>query len=1111
MKKTYHKLFRIPFAILLLVLLLPTGASAYGILAKQNITINFKNVSLEQVLREIKKTSGMLLLYDVATVKAYSNVSVNLANTTVENALKTALNGTSLNYRITDNTILIYTNESKPVAQPQPNIVKLKGVVLRKKNDPLVGAVVVVKGTATGAISDDKGNFSFKVDLNKKPIIVVSFTGYVEVEIPVTAATQELTIIMEHSTMEVKDVVITGIFNKAKESYTGSVTSISAKEIKMFSGQNLLQTLKNIDPAFNIRTDNDFGSDSNMLPEVNIRGNSSLPMNLKDLEANSQAKLNTPLIIMDGFPITLQKLMDFNDDEIENITILKDASATAIYGSRGSNGVVVVTTKAPKAGKINVFVKAEMNIEMPDLSSYNLMNASEKLETERLVGYYTKNNGAQNIEAEERYNSIYKDVLSGVDTYWLSKPVQVGIGQKYNIRLEGGTEDFRWSTALGYNKTDGAMKGSDKSVFNGGINLSYSVNNLIFKNQTLIGINRSNNSPYGDLSAYAKLNPYWRTHDENGKLIKEYSENVGNRKQSNPLHNASLNTINSKGYNEFVNNFSIEWEVVENLKLSGKIGITANFSEDDNFRPSDHTDFIDYKGDNFLRKGNYKYTKGDNFNYDGNITLSYSKNFVERHQLFFGVDASMSEQDVQIATFELDGFTHPSLTYLTSALMYSNNKPTGSESLSRRVGITANANYTFDNRYFADLSFRMDGSSQFGSKDKFAPFFSVGLGWNIHNENFLKDNKVINNLRLRGSYGQTGSQNFQSYNALATYSAFTNERYLFWNGSALMGFGNENLKWQKTDEYNLGIEFGLWNNRLTASADIYSKKTSNLLSEMDLTLSSGFDSYTENVGSVENNGIEAMVSGYIIRDLSRGFVWSVTSKLSYNKNKITDLSDAIKSMTAESMLANANNKLLFEGDSQNSIYVVPSLGIDPSNGEEMFVNRYGEIDYTWNAADRRFAGVAEPKFRVSISSLVSYKNFTLNVSFGMHWGGQQYNQTLIDRVETPLNSNGGNLDKRVLTERWVKAGDVKAYRNLKMTTKTEASSRFVQDNNVFEFQSANLSYRLSNDWLMKNLRAQSLNIGVNMSDIFYISSIKRERGLRYPFARRVGMNLALTF
>ena len=525
-----------------------------------------------------------------------------------------------------------------------------------------------------------------------------------------------------------------------------------------------------------------------------------------------------------------------------------------------------------------------------------------------------------------------REVLRGVDTYWLSEPLRVGVGQKYNVRLEGGTEELRWGAGVSYNSVQGAMKGSSRNTFSGTINLAYTYKNVLFQNQTLLDYNRAKESKYGTFSDYARMNPYWAPKDDEGNIIESYKTILG-ADIPNPLYNASLNSKNESRYDQVTNNFSIEWRIIEGLTFRGQVGITKQHNSSDVFVPAENTEFNTtqewQQPQNFFRKGRYTYTIGETSNLESRVTISYSKLFAEKHQLYAGVDWSLINSKSNDYTVVGEGFSNQDYNDFANALQYAQNgRPIGTESHTRQVGFTGNVNYTYDNRYYVDFSFRMDGSSQFGSDKRFAPFYSAGIGWNIHREDFMSNQSIFNTLRLRASYGKTGSQQFTSYQALRTYQYYTEDRYLVWNGAELMGFGNEDLEWQITDQFDLGLEFGLWNNRISLTFDAYSKKTSNLLSQMDVPLANGFRSYTDNVGEVKNTGFEATLSGYPIRNTEQELVWMLTGKLAYTKNEITKLSDAIKSQTEEYKKQDVEiNSLLYEGHSQYAIYAVPSLGI----------------------------------------------------------------------------------------------------------------------------------------------------------------------------------------
>lgn len=1073
------------------------------------VTLNVKGASLANFVTILQKSTGDKAFFNIALdeeLKRNNDITLNVKNMTIKEILDRTLPPKGLTYSVKGNVFII-----SKITKSQTNKITINGVIVEvDTKKPIAGATVIVLGTTNGAISDEKGQFHFYTQLGVE--IEVSYTGMKNFNKKVSAADTTLVIALEKDAIVVEDVVVTGIFDKPRESFTGAVTSISSKELKMYRGQNLLSTLRNIDPSVNIVTNNDFGSDPNRLPEVNIRGNSSLPMNVKDLSENTQAQLNTPLIIVDGFEVSLQKLIDFNDEDVETINIMKDASATAIYGSRGANGVIVITTKTPKEGKLKFSVKASLKLEMSDLSSYNMLNATEKLEIERRAGLYDSSTSlGQDFILKKEYNRLLKEVQAGVNTDWLSQPVRNGVGQRYNINLDGGSSQFRWGTSLSYDSTVGTMKGSDRNNFSGGITLSYYYKNLLFKNQTLIGINKSKNTPYGSFSTYVKMNPYLRLYDENGRLIDSYRVTKGNSTTSlgNPLNNALLNSKDETGYKDLTNNFSIEYQIMNKLKVKAKFGISYEINTLDKFKPSNHSDYSAATGDNYFRKGAYQYETGEKTEYEGNLTVSYSNIFNDAHQFYAGVDYSIQQKDSYKYQFDVEGFPYENQSFLANSLSYAQGAPKGYENMSRRIGLTGNLNYTYKNRYYLDGSFRIDGSSQFGTKNKFAPFWSLGIGWNIHQESFLEQSKVIDKLRLKLAYGSTGSQQFSAYQARSTYTYYVGDRYLNVNGAYLKGLGNENLKWQVTDQINLGAETTMFDRLLSFSLDIYTKETSGLLSQIEIPTLHGFRSYTSNVGEIGNKGFEGMISGYLIRNNKNRIMLSMTAKIAYNKNTILKLSDEIKSQTEEQKIAGASTKLLYEGDSQNDLYLVRSLGIDPSNGMEVFLKNDGSITYEWDARDRVNIGVSQPKYRGNLSTMFQFKEFTLNLSFAYHWGGVLHNNTLIDKVE---NANfGDNVDRRAFYERWQKIDDVVAFKSIYDTKKTNMSSRFVQKDNAIQLQSVNLSYRLSNNWLRSKLNVQSINFGFNMSDVFYLSTVKNERGVNYPFARRMEFSLGLMF
>lgn len=1079
----------------------------------KKITLDLENKSVRAILFEIQKQGKVSFIYGDHKELDQLKKSIKVNNISVEETLNLLFANTDFSYNIKENSITIIRKQAPSKSQNEK--IRISGKVIDDNKKPVVGATILVSGTTNGAITDSEGSFALLMNSGEQ--IEASFVGFQPFTKVISNHDDQMIITLNTDAMAVEDVVVTGIFKRSNATFTGSATTVTGKELKQFGNRNVLASLRNIDPSLNIVENNSFGSDPNKLPEIQIRGNSSLP-NVDQLqdEARDKARINmnTPLVILDGFESTLQQLIDMNDNEIETITILKDASATAIYGSRGANGVIVITSKAPAEGKLRISYRGDVSIEMPDLTSYSLLNARQKLELEKATGMYDRYSIEGELEGRKYYNKLLNEVNRGVNTDWLSKPLRTGVGHRHNIRLEGGDNVFRYSASVQYNKIAGVMRGSDRNNFNGTINLSYRLKSVKFSNNLLIGLNSTNESPYGSFQTYASLNPYERAYDDNGLLIRQFGHPWLTPIQ-NPLYDAELNTYNKSKTTSFTNNFSVEWEIVNSLVLKGRVGAFKSIARSDLFYPNTHSKFIDNKymeEDQILKRGEYTIGNTEDYNIDASVNMTYSRTFAEKHLLFAGVDYNIRESKMDHYSFTSQGFSNENMDMVSSAMQYQEGtKPTGSESITRSIGITANVNYAYDGRYYGDFSVRTDGSSAFGSKKRFAPFWAVGLGWNIHNEKFLKNSKVINNLKLRASAGINGSQQFSSYQALSTMKYFADDRYYNWMGAYLIALGNDNLTWQQKMNYNLGMDASFLNNRLTANIDVYKEVTNDLVSSVSLPSANGFSSYVDNIGKIENRGLELKLTGVLIRNTERGIQWSVTTAFIHNTNKIIEISEALKKAQGETeSKATTNPNFLFrEGYSENTLWVVKSLGIDPSTGREVYVDRYGMPTSKWDARDIADCGVSTPKYTGNINTTLRIKNIMFTASFGYRFGGQQYNSTLIDKVE---NANYNvNLDSRVYTDRWKKQDDKTQYKSIFVKETTYMTSRFVQDENTFTCQNINLTYEFNQQKIKESIGLENLNLSFSMSDLFYISTIKRERGTSYPFSRQMSITLNATF
>ena len=1092
----------------------------------KTVTLKLHNVSIETVLDAVKKQTGVNMLYNSQMFKGVPPVSIDAKNEKWEIALKLILNPQGFDYVVKDGIVVI----RKMQAEKREN--RIRGMVVDSNRDPIPGASIIVKGTRTGTSTNIEGEFTLDVK-NDKVTLEVSFIGMKKQTVQVDATRKkmlEITMVDDVKTLD--DVVINGYSNVRKSSFTGSSTQISGNDLRKVSQTNVIGALQTFDPSFRLVSNTQFGSDPNALPEMYIRGRSGFGVKELDKDQLSKSNLennpNLPTFIMDGFEVSIEKIYDLDPTRIESMTILKDAAATAVYGSRAANGVVVITTVAPKPGEVRVSYNFTGTLEMPDLRDYNLANASEKLEIERLAGLYDKGNNGNSDTATgmNKYYERYSLIQKGIDTDWLSLPLRNAFNHKHSVYIEGGTPNLRYGVDASYNGTEGVMKGSGRDRYSIGFSLDYRVKKLQVKNTVTFGHTKSKESPYGSFSDYTTLMPY-DTPYLNGDLVKRlpYSSMVST--VNNPLYEATLNNYEWSAYDEVVDNLSANWYLNDYLTLKGQFSITRQYTSSERFYDplSSKVSVLGTKDSNL--QGDLYTGNGGSLSWNANAFLYYTRSF-GKHNFNFsaGWEASVSTTDNTSAHYR--GFPSGQFSSLNyAAEVYG--KPTRTENTTRLVSTLATMNYTWNDIYLADASVRFDGSSEFGANQKWAPFFSGGVGLNIHNYNFLKGNKNINKLKARVSYGRTGKVNFPAYAATTMYESLFDEWYITGYGAVLKALGNKELSWEKTDKFNFGVETQFFNQRLTLDFDYYYEKTIDLINDVTLSQTSGFSTYKNNMGEVENKGFEMQLRADIYRD--RNWAIALWGNMAHNKNKILKISESQKAYNER--VANFYKKELEyqelyhtsqkdanyaipipqyeEGQSLTSIWAVRSLGIDPTTGKELFLNRDGSVTDKWDAAQEVVVGNTEPKLNGSIGLNATYKNWSLFAAFQYEFGGQEYNQTLVDRVENADIANR-NVDLRVLTQRWQKPGDVAEFKNIadsKLTTLP--SSRFVQDNKYIRLSAVTLSYDFDREWIKKHLHMNMLRLEMSSSDFINWHSIRQERGLSYPKSWKIDFSLKAQF
>ena len=1002
----------------------------------------------------------------------------------------------------------------------------IQGKVLDVFGEPIPGVHVIAhekgkdvsESTMLKTISDLDGAFALNVPNGKKiDKVTFSFVGMTTLTLPYQG--KPLTVTLKEDTQAIEEVVVNGYYTKDKSSFTGTIVSVGKDDLKKVSNTNLITALQVFDPSFKLQEDISAGSNPNAVPKMRLRGDSGFG---EISETNLKNDPNQPTFILDGYEVTAEKVYDLNMERVENVTILKDASATAIYGSRAANGVIVITTKAPEPGKLRVSYQFNGALQTPDLSDYNLMNAAEKLEAERLSGYYE----SPYIDSEQKlmqdYALRYGNVLKGVDTYWLSQPLKTAFGQKHNLYVEGGDKSVRYSVSANYQNNPGVMRGSARDRYGLDFNLQYNQNNkLLFRNTISVNYIKSKQSPYGSFSTYTQTNPYWPIYNENGEMYKEFQQYVVTTyRLSNPLVEARLNNQDESEYLEVTDNFNFEWNINSNWRLKGQLSYSMR--NDHAYRFIDPASAryskSDFKeGEGVLKKGEAYNADQRSHNLDLNAVLTYNQ-VLGSHYLNGAIGINATENKSEDVSFNVQGFPSGNMNYVSFAKEFASQSPNGTEGLSRLFGSFVNFSYTFNNIYLFDISGRLDGSSAFGKDSHFAPFWSTGIGWNAHNEKWFTIKDVMNHLKITMNIGETGKASFSPYEAQNMFNYYKGKYYDGGVGAIITTYGNNNLKWEKTRSWDVNLETGFLNGKISAKFSYYNKLTNNLLADVTLPQSSGFLSYRENVGKMENTGFEMNLRAFVLQDKD----WNVSlfGTLAHNKNTIKEISNSLKAKNEQidkdqdAYKPGYNNasprpQVQFkEGESTTTIYAVRSLGINPSNGKEVFLDRFNNPTYHWSAADKVACGDAAPTVQGSFGLNADWKGFNLNASFLYELGGQIYNQTLVDRVEDA--NLAFNADRRVLYDRWKKPGDVAKYKDIRNRERTNITSRMIQDNDMLNFKSLSLSYTLPTE-MTKKWAMERVKLTLQVEDLFYWSTVKRERGLDYPYSHTYNMGVQVQF
>lgn len=1032
--------------------------------------------------------------------------------------IKNWLHGNKLNYLVLAASIFPIASPqihaatenalSQTIQSNQSSKVTYQGTVIDETGNPLPGVNITYKNSkGIGVITDIDGNFTLAIPSSVHSLIF-SYVGMKTQTVRVTSPSEKIKVRMEPDAVAIQETVITGIYTRKAESFTGSMATYSEKELKTVGNQNVLQSLKVLDPSFIVLENNLSGSDPNATMNLNIGGNT----NIVGLETEYTTNPNQPLFILDGFETTLSTITDLSMDRVASITILKDAASTAIYGAKAANGVVVVETKKPEAGRLQFNYNGNFGVEWADLTDYNLMNSSEKLQYEKLAGYYGSLDANGNI-IDEYYQNLYNQRMlrtkQGIDSYWLNEPLQTGFTQSHNIFAEGGDAAFRYGIGMTYTQTQGVMKNSNRDVLNGNVQLTYRIDKFAFTNRTNI-TNTDVENPTVSFSDFARTNPFYDKYNEYGEIeqvIEEIKSPTGGTQYiTNPLWDLNQKSYDKNNQLSFTNNFQIEYRPLPELRIRGKLGIIVGRSNSKQF---DSPEMSKYLTTDQLKRGSYSESNTKSSSYDGSLDISYGKTF-GKHTVNAIGGMQISENNSNLSMFQAIGYSSDLFSNPNFANGYpEGGRPSSSIAKSRTASYYANFNYGYQLRYLVDFNLRTDGSSVYGVNNPFSTTWSLGLGWNIHNEDFFNKNGVLNYLKLRYSVGNPGNANLNAKMANSIYTYYTQYPNMFGLAALISSWGNSGLKWQRTNENNVGIDIEMFHNRLRLSTDFFIKKTDPLLLSIDFPPSTGISQVPMNIGAMKNIGTTFTGSYIIIRKPDMN--WTVNANLRHIRTTYYNIGDLLEKYN-EKGRTNQTLTRYYDGASNTALYAVRSAGIDPMTGNEIFIRKDGSYTFKWDSADEVICGDSTPDVEGAFGTSFYWKGFSVNAIFSYRYGGQAFLSTLFNKVENISDVQVKyNQDKRALYDRWQKPGDIAKFKRIDDTSTTNMSSRFIADDNTLELSTVSVGYETTAGKWLQSIGASSFNVRIYGNNLFRLSTIKEERGIDYPFSRKISASVGIRF
>ena len=1104
------------------------AGSAYS---QENLKLNLKEVSLMTLFREIQKQTGIDFVYNEEQCRDFGKVSVEISDGTVEQLLQQVFDSSKLTYRFENGVIMIKALDEM---RPQEQKVQISGSVVDTKGQPLPGVTILLKGTTVGCVTDSEGNFRLELPMRENIVLSFSFVGMKTIEVAYSGQKEMKVVLEEEITeMEQVNVISTGYYDIDKSKMTGAVEVVTAREIAGKGYTSIDEVLRGTLAGVSVMN---VSGRPGAQAQIRIRGVNSLTGNME------------PMWIVDGMPmqgnlptsvgvgatdlentVLTSGIGNISPDDVESITILKDAAAAAIYGSRAANGVIVIKTKRGRVGKSYINVQSSFAISEAPKNRLEMMNSEEKIAFERSL-YEDFPNATLRGRASLLYKGIDEGTISRADamaelenmrqinTDWFDEIFRVALNHKHVVTLSGGSETTQFYSSINYSNEQGVIPNNDYKHFGATLKLTHDFNRnlrILFDVSSSLRTEKSSASAVNPLYYATFANPYERPYDENGNYAYDYSYEPelskvkdGYMYDFNMLKDLRENTAKTKyGSNQV--NLQLEWKLFEGFmySLAGTVSNTSSYTRKE-IAPGSYTSkvkswILDLYSENEipdnLNLGALQENTSRSFGWTVRNQIKYARELKEDHfvNIVVGHEVSAVESNsfMQYSPqYDVDKglIGYPNLDGVNAGDLDLDRLHETSKGQDRSVSVFATASYSYKDRYVVAGSSRWDGADIIGTDNRFSPLWNVSLKWNMHEENFMKSCRFVNVLSLRGSYGFTGSIDRNAYPfTLMTYGSLR-----YYDGIQLpidVMPGNPSVKWQKKEDRSIGLDFSLFNYRINGTVNYYCNDVNNLLGDKKIPYSTGRGSVVANLSSLRNSGWEFSLNTVNIDH--ENFRWTTSFNIALNDNKITD---AFYEKISD--LYTIRRKYQIEGYPVNAWFGFKTAGINPQTGEYMiytdakdedghpkgypYGNGYIADGSTYSTENAYYLGEAEPPISGGFGTTLTYKRLSLNAQFAFMTG---------HKIESFKSYNGSLMNASRLNQlkteanRWRKPGDITNVPKYTTSTTTlsllEITDDKLEDGSYLKCNLISLGYNLPSN-LCQKLGLSQLRCTFNVHNLF---------------------------